>query len=96
MKDDGGRWHEERDGGEGGRDREIERESTRRECAGEKEIDGGREKSGGAESVGEGRRGNGIVMSPASSSSDPQSREFVGRMHTVRTQGRSTHVEVKS
>lgn len=88
----------ERDGGGGGRDREIERESTRRECAREKEREGEgrREKSGGAESVGEGRRGNGIVMSPASSSSDPQSREFVGRMHTVRAQGRSTHVEVKS
>lgn len=43
-----------------------------------------REKNGGAEGVGEGRRGNGIVMSPASSSSDPQSREFVRRMRSLR------------
>jgi len=34
--------------------------------------------------VGEGRRGNGIVMSPASSSSDPQSREFVHRIRAMR------------
>lgn len=44
----------------------------------EREIE--REKNGGSEGVGEGRRGNGIVMSPASSSSDSQSREFVHRM----------------
>lgn len=43
-----------------------------------------REKNGEVEGVGEGRRGNGIVVSPASSSSDPQSREFARRMRVVR------------
>lgn len=88
MKNDGGRWREEEE------EEEEDRERQKRIVRGENVEERKREieKNGGAEGVGEGRRGNGIVMSPASSSSDSQSRKFAHRMCA----GRFTTVQVKS
>lgn len=88
MKDGGGRWHSVGRGG--GRRKDRQKGRVRGQNARERKR--GREKIGGTEGVGEGRRGNGIVMSLASSSSDPQSREFVRRMRA----GTPHHGEIKS
>lgn len=66
-------------------EREIEIEKRQNEGGRERGREGERERENGeVEGMGEGRRGNGIVVSPASSSSDPQSREFVRRMRVIR------------